>query len=134
MTAQKTAALRVELGRNPDVALAAVVHAMLLRVAYTGYVSEESALQVSLIYERVEGSIKSPEKCRALAEFESVQENYGNKIPGNPADLFEWCLAQSREELLLLAVCGSPLRQCGGEEIHRPPVWYRAGQPAWSCT
>lgn len=102
LTAQKTAALRVELVHNPDVALAAVVHAMLLRVAYTGYVSEQSALQVSLTYERVEGSIKSPEKCRALAEFESVQENYGHKIPGNPADLFDWCLAQSREELLLL--------------------------------
>lgn len=102
LTAQKTAALRVELVHNPDVALAAVVHAMLLRVAYTGYVSEQSALQVSLTYERVEGSIKSPEKCRAVADFDSVQENYGHKIPGNPADLFEWCLAQSREELLLL--------------------------------
>ncbi len=102
LTAQKTAALRVELVHKPDVALAAVVHAMLLRVVYTGYVSEQSALQVSLIYERVEGSIKSPEKCRAVADFESVQENYGHKIPGNPADLFDWCLAQSREELLLL--------------------------------
>ncbi|KAB1082225.1 ParB/RepB/Spo0J family partition protein [Neorhizobium galegae] len=102
LTAQKTAALRVELVHNPDVALAAVVHAMLLRVAYTGYVSEQSALQVSLTYERVEGSIKSPEKCRAVADFENVHENYRHKIPGNPADLFEWCLAQSREELLLL--------------------------------
>jgi ParB family chromosome partitioning protein len=102
LTAQKTAALRVELVHNPDVALAAVVHAMLLRVAYTGYVSEQSALQVNLTYERVEGSMKSPEKCKAVAEFESIQENYGHKIPGNPADLFEWCLAQTREELLLL--------------------------------
>jgi ParB family chromosome partitioning protein len=102
LTAQKTAALRVELVHNPYVALAAVVHAMLLRVAYTGYVSEQSALQVSLTYERVGGSIKSPEKCRAVADFESVQENYWHKIPGNPADLFEWCVAQSREELLLL--------------------------------
>jgi len=102
LTAQKTAALRVELVHNPDVALAAVVHAMLLRVAYTGYVSEQSALQVSLAYERVEGSMKSPERCKAVTEFESLQENYGHKIPGNPAELFDWCLAQSREELLLL--------------------------------
>lgn len=102
LTAQKTAALRVELFHNPDVALAAVVHAMLLRIAYTGHVSEQSALQVSLTYERIEGSMKAPERCKAVAEFESVQENYGHKIPRNPADLFEWCLAQSREELLLL--------------------------------
>ncbi|KXF75291.1 hypothetical protein ATN84_18645 [Paramesorhizobium deserti] len=37
LTAKKTAALRVELAHNPDVALAAVVHAMLLRVSYGGY-------------------------------------------------------------------------------------------------
>ncbi|WP_320188455.1 ParB/RepB/Spo0J family partition protein (plasmid) [Agrobacterium rosae] len=102
LTAQKTAALRVELVHNPDVALAAVVHAMLLRVAYTGYVSEQSVLQLSLTYERVEASMKSPETCAAVAAFESLSENYGHKIPGNPADLFDWCLQQSREELLLL--------------------------------
>jgi ParB family chromosome partitioning protein len=102
LTAQKTAALRVELVHNPDVALAAVVHAMLLRVAYTGYVSEQSALQLSLTYERVEASMKSPETCAAVAAFESLSENYGHKIPGNPADLFDWCLEQSREKLLLL--------------------------------
>lgn len=102
LTAQKTAALRVELVHNPDVALAAVVHAMLLRVAYTGFVSEQSALQVSLTYERIEGSMKSPERCKAVTDFEGIQENYGHKIPGNPADLFGWCLSQSREELLLL--------------------------------
>lgn len=102
LTAQKTAALRVELVHNPDVALAAVVHAMLLRVAYTGYVSEQSVLQLSLTYERIEASMKTPENCPAVAAFESLSENYGHKIPGNPADLFDWCLAQSREELLLL--------------------------------
>lgn len=102
LTAQKTAALRVELVHNPDVALAAVVHAMLQRVAYGGYVSEQSALQLSLTYERVEGSMKTPENCTAVAAFESLQENYGHKIPGNPADLFDWCLEQSRDELLVL--------------------------------
>ncbi|WP_064697380.1 ParB/RepB/Spo0J family partition protein [Rhizobium aegyptiacum] len=102
LTAKKTAALRVELAHNPDVALAAVVHAMLLRVSYGGYVSEQSALQVSLIHERMGKWIKKPEDCAASVAFESLQENYGHKIPGNPVDLFDWCLAQSREELLSL--------------------------------
>ncbi len=51
LTAHKTAALRIELANNPDVALVAVVHAMLLRVAYP-YHSEQSALQLSLAHER----------------------------------------------------------------------------------
>lgn len=53
LTAKKTAALRVELANNPDVALAAVVHAMLLRISYGGRVDEKSALQVSLTHEHL---------------------------------------------------------------------------------
>ena len=103
LTAQKTAALRVELANNPDIALVAVVHAMLLRVAYgSGLVSEQSALQINLTHERLEGSMKRPDDNRALAAWESIKENYGHKITGNPADLWEWCLDQSREELLNL--------------------------------
>jgi len=102
MSAKKTAALRVELANNPAVALAAVVHAMLLRISYGGRVDEKSALQVSLTHEHLEKWIKEPEECPASAAFESLQENYGHKIPGNPADLFGWCLEQSHEELLAL--------------------------------
>ncbi|MDR6819809.1 ParB family chromosome partitioning protein [Neorhizobium sp. 2083] len=102
LTAKKTAALRVELAHNPDVALAAVVHAMLLRISYGGLVSEQSALQVTLTHERMGKWIKQPADCAASVAFENLQENYGHKIPGNPADLFDWCLAQSREELLSL--------------------------------
>ena len=102
LTAKKTAALRVELANNPDVALAAVVHAMLLRISYGGLVDEKSALQVSLTHERLDKWIKEPEKCAASEAFESLRENYGHQIPGNPADLFDWCLEQSREELLSL--------------------------------
>ncbi|WP_192937630.1 hypothetical protein [Sinorhizobium meliloti] len=52
LTAHKTAALRVELANNPEVALVAVVHALLLRVAYP-YSSEQSALQLSLTHDRL---------------------------------------------------------------------------------
>lgn len=61
-----------------------------------------SALQLSLTHERMGKWIKQPEDCTASVAFESLQENYGHKIPGNPADLFDWCLEQSREELLSL--------------------------------
>nr|AFJ91659.1 transposase, mutator family [Sinorhizobium meliloti] len=50
---------------NPDVALVAVVHAMLLRVAYP-YNSEQSALQLSLTHERLGPSMKNAESCTGL--------------------------------------------------------------------
>jgi len=50
---------------NPDVALVALVHAMLLRVAYP-YDSEQSALQLSLTHERLEPSMKNAESCTGL--------------------------------------------------------------------
>jgi ParB family chromosome partitioning protein len=46
--------------------------------------------------------MKRPDDNRALGEWESIKENYGHTITGNPADLWEWCLDQSREELLNL--------------------------------
>ena len=101
LTAQKTAALRVELANNHDIALAAVVHAMLLDVAYT-YSGEQSALQIRLSSEWIEGSMKQPQNCKALEAMESLRETFGHRIPGNPSDLWNWCMDQSRDELLAL--------------------------------
>ena len=105
LTAQKTAALRVELANNADIALVAVVHALLLSCEYRGTYGAaggHSALQITLTHERVESGMKRPESCKALDAWEGLKENYGDKLPGNPADLWEWLLDQNREELLLL--------------------------------
>ncbi|WP_099868037.1 ParB/RepB/Spo0J family partition protein [Pararhizobium haloflavum] len=107
LIAQKTAALRVELADNPDIALAAVVHALLLGSVFR-HASEHSALQISLTYERHEGAMKQPENNKAAIAFAELQETFGHQIPGNPADLWEWCLDQHREQLLsLLAFAAS---------------------------
>ncbi|MDX0190343.1 chromosome partitioning protein ParB [Sinorhizobium meliloti] len=106
LTAHKTAALRIELANNPDVALVAVVHAMLLRVAYP-YDSEQSALQLSLTHERLEPSMKDAESCRGLSAFNDLAENYGHHLPGNPADLFDWLLEQPQDMVLMLLAFGA---------------------------
>ncbi|MHA7773860.1 ParB/RepB/Spo0J family partition protein [Roseibium sp. M-1] len=101
LTAQKTAALRLELANNPAIALAAVVHVLLLQVAYADFQAiEHSALELSLTHTRLEGNMKQPEGCTALAEVEALHEQFGSRIPGNPTDLWNWCLDQSRAELL----------------------------------
>ncbi|AYG64533.1 ParB/RepB/Spo0J family partition protein [Rhizobium jaguaris] len=59
LTAQKTAAIRAELAHNPDIALAAVVHALLLSIE-NAYGSDETCLELRLTSERLENSIKEP--------------------------------------------------------------------------
>ncbi|MBD9524296.1 ParB/RepB/Spo0J family partition protein [Ensifer sp. ENS02] len=106
LTAHKTAALRIELANNPDVALVAVVHAMLLRVAYP-YHSEQSALQLALTHERLEASIKDAESCKGLIAFNDLADNYSHHLPGNPADLFDWLLEQPQDTVLSLLAFGA---------------------------
>ncbi|RVG79119.1 ParB N-terminal domain-containing protein [Sinorhizobium meliloti] len=106
LTAHKTAALRIELANNPDVALVAVVHAMLLSVAYP-YNSERSALQLSLTHERLEPSMKDAESCKGLSAFNDLAENYGHHLPGKPAELFDWLLEQPQGMVLSLLAFGA---------------------------
>ncbi|MCB5205154.1 ParB/RepB/Spo0J family partition protein [Neorhizobium sp. T786] len=105
LTAQKTAALRIELANNPEIALVSVVHAMLLDLAYRGPYGArggQSALQITMTHEKLEPSMKQPAENKALQLWESLAENYGDKLPGNPADLWDWLFEQSRDELLNL--------------------------------
>jgi ParB family chromosome partitioning protein len=100
LTAQKTAAIRAELAHNPDVALVAVVHAMLLSVQGI-YGSEETCLELRLTSERLENSIKDPAECKGIIALDDLAGDRVG-IPGNPADLWNWCLGQTRDELLTL--------------------------------
>ncbi|RWD51647.1 MAG: ParB/RepB/Spo0J family partition protein [Mesorhizobium sp.] len=106
LTAHKTAALRIELANNPDVALVAVVHAILLRVAYP-YNSEQSALQLSLTHECLEPSMKDAESCKGLSAFNDLADNYGHHLPGNPADLFDWLLEKPQDMVMMLLAFGA---------------------------
>jgi len=106
LSAHKTAALCIELANNPDVALVAVVHAMLLRVAYS-YNSEQSALQLSLTHERLEPSMKDAKSCKGLSAFNDLADSYSHHLPGNPADLFDWLLEQPQDMVLMLLALGA---------------------------
>ena len=101
LTAQKTAVLRIELARNPDVALATVVHSFLLRLAYSGYgLHEHSALEVSVTHTDLSASMKQPDQCAALDKLDLAGEVIRERLPANPAELWDWCMDQSRASLL----------------------------------
>lgn len=101
LTAQKTAALRVELANNAQVALVAVVHAMLLQAVYKDR-GTYSALQISMTQEQVGLKMKQADSNRALQEMSRLAENYGHDLPGDPADLWEWCRSRDVNQLLSL--------------------------------
>ncbi|MCM2294801.1 ParB/RepB/Spo0J family partition protein [Allorhizobium sp. BGMRC 0089] len=108
LTAQKTAALMLEMANNADIALAAVVHALLLQTVYSGYVSSYTSLEIRLNKTYPETSLKNPEANTALECLSAMTETFKSAIPANPADLFDWCLDQKRDDLLkLLAFAAS---------------------------
>lgn len=98
LTAHKTAALRIELANNPDVALVAVVHAMLNKVAY-GY-GTHSALELHTTHSDLDHYLKEAGDCKGLSAFNGLADRYGDILPGNPDDLFDWLRGQSQEMLL----------------------------------
>lgn len=130
LTAQKTAAVRLELANNPDVALAAVVHGFLLRLVYTDYTaSQYSALEVTITSTGLEGSMKQPDQCATLEDLENLAEQFGSHIPGNPADLWDWCIDQHKSNLLqLLAWAASRSLNAVEGKFPRPNAAAHANQ------
>ncbi|MGH6922862.1 MAG: ParB/RepB/Spo0J family partition protein [Propylenella sp.] len=104
LTAQKSAAISAELARRPDVALAAVVHALALDVFYT-YTREGSSLHLMAPVTPLRNSLYEPESCKGFTALETERESWGDHLPGDPANLWAWCLDQPQDVLLdLLAV------------------------------
>ena len=101
LTAQRTAALRLEVANNHRVALASVVHSLLLQtlLPHSRY---HSCLDIVLTTKNLPAVMKSPESNLALAGLEELRERYGYEVPGEPADIFEWCLERREDELLAL--------------------------------
>lgn len=102
LTIQQSAALSAELKDQPTVALAAVVHAMVLQVFYGEH--GESALQISL----GTPALRSAAESAAMQELEQARSQWGDRLPGDRDDLWTWCLEAPQETLLsLMAFCAA---------------------------
>ncbi|OKP64452.1 hypothetical protein BTE77_34650, partial [Ensifer adhaerens] len=101
LTAQKTAAIRAELAQNTHVALASVVHALLLQTVLT-HASDCTCLEIRLTSQPIGNSMKNPEGNLALEALAVLRERFGDQVPGEPAAIFAWCLERTQDELLEL--------------------------------
>ena len=122
LTAHRTAALRLELTRRPDVALAVTVHALAARLLYDG--GADTCLDLAGRSADLGGLVRVAEDSPAHRAMQDEGERWGEVLPGDPADLLAWCRAQPQETLLdLLAYLAAltvdavqgpprPLRPC----------------------
>jgi ParB family chromosome partitioning protein len=104
LTAHKSAAIAAELMAKPDVALAAVVHSLTLRAFYEGS-STDSCLQLSSRSFTLLPSLTDRNACTGFDAIKRQYELVHHRLPGDPLDLWQWCLNRSHDELLdLLAL------------------------------
>ncbi len=96
LSAYKTAAIRAELMDQPDIALAAVVHAFVTRMV-SPY-GDRSCLEVVGNAKSLSKSV--PETNKAMEAIAAAGQRWGDVLPGDGAALWDWCLDQSRSVLL----------------------------------
>lgn len=106
LSAHRTAAIQAALAQNPALALAVTVYTLALPLF--GGNASQSSLQISLKGLRPAQLVTVAEDCDGHATMVAEAEMWGDRLPGNPAELFSWCLGQPQDVLLsLLAFCAA---------------------------
>ncbi|AQQ05670.1 hypothetical protein B0E33_20610 [Roseibium algicola] len=107
LTACKTSVLRMELAKNPDVALAVAVHSMAIKTLYNHSAARDNGtIEISLDSACLESQIKDAGRCKVLDAIERQRESWKSVLPLDPAELWNWCLNVSQMTLLeLQAFC-----------------------------
>jgi ParB family chromosome partitioning protein len=101
LTAHRSAALAASLLDAPDKGLATVVYALVLEIF--GH-RHDTVLALS---GKVQ-SLKLVEGSPAFQRLEQARESWGQRIPGTPDTLWQWCLEQDQAVLLdLMAFCAA---------------------------
>jgi ParB family chromosome partitioning protein len=113
LTACKSLAISATLMTQPQVALAAIVHALAKSVLRT--FSNDSSLQLS---------VKLPhlrEACKGKEALEEACDAWRERLPTEPGQLWSWCLAQDQGTLLeLLAFCAAHAVDAVQRKADRP--------------
>ncbi len=99
LTAEKAAAIGAGLMANGHVALAAVVHALAISAIYPGTVGQ-SCLTIGLTSPGLKITLSNPDASKGFVALSAEKNRLGDHFPGNPDDVWSWCLARSQDELL----------------------------------
>lgn len=118
LTAHRTVALRAILAGNADVALAAVVHALVLPLFYPQ--RSESCLELDLKSEGLEWSATGFEDSPAGRSLAERHEVWSRELPQEVEGLWGWLLAQDTAVRLdLMAYCAG----CSVNAVKKASDW-----------
>jgi ParB family chromosome partitioning protein len=106
LSAHRTAALQIELARNPQAALAALVHSMVQEVLREGY-AEALPLGISVRpQDRLEAHAPDYPQSPAAIALQELRQVWGERFSEDGETLFAELLALPQDDLVrLLAVC-----------------------------
>ena len=108
LTAHRTMALRTLLAEDATVALAAVAHALALRVFYRASTQSESCLALGVTCRDLRQSADAINDSKATLAFASLHSGWQEQLPEDASDLFGWMLAQDATTVTsLIAVCAA---------------------------
>jgi ParB family chromosome partitioning protein len=102
LTAVRTAALRAEIAKRPDLGLAIVVHDLALPVFYEPWESTKQLSEARPKLTDVAAFIKDAGTNKSLAEISKMVENWRGRVPDKAFDLWPWLIAQKQNVLLEL--------------------------------
>lgn len=109
LSAHRTAALQIELARHPQVALAALVHALVQQALQGGY---RNALPLCVrlsLRDRMEDLAPDLPESPATLALRELRQAWSEQLPQEPDELFAVLLAMPQDELVqLLALCTAP--------------------------
>lgn len=109
LSAHRTAAMQIEMARQPQVALAALVHALVQQALQGGY---RNALPLGVrlsLRDRLEDLAPDWPESPAAVALRELRQTWADKLPREPGELFVVLLSMRQEELVkLLALCTAP--------------------------
>lgn len=127
LTANRTAALRDVLAGNPNVALAAVTHALAVGVFYAPH-ERASCLEIRLTSALLDGHAEGIAETQAGRSLAARHARWASRLPQEVGEAWAFVAALPAMELLdLLAHCASlSVNALRASWDHKPRVWAQA--------
>lgn len=102
LTSIKTAALRAEIARRPDLGLALIVHDLALSLFYEPWESIRQLSEVRPKLTDISALIKDAGTSKPVVEINGIVESWRVRLPDKAFDLWPWLIAQKQTALLEL--------------------------------
>jgi ParB family chromosome partitioning protein len=119
LTAQRTAALAVELAKRPDVAILATTYSLALQHFYSGYYDTSKPISAVQIKRetppRPSDEIAQTPAILALAALEA---EWRERLPKKSAELWDWCATATPETLFSLMAVVTALSLNATQQRH----------------